>query len=500
MITQDSMQHDADASIGIYTKLEQDIYAKLIDTLKHTRYSKVDKNNALAWQLEQLSKMGVLTESVVSMAAKFTKTSKKSLEHLIKENGIQIVDEVDDDLKHKLHKKVAVSPDIRNTINSMMNQTWKDLDNSVNESLLTRNTQNNAALRAYQGIIKQTTLETVTGLKTHERAFADTVYKWIGAGLSSPLTDKGGHHWSLEGYSRMVIQTTAHQTFNNLRLKRMQDYGTHLAVMTSHPASRPACAYIQGQVVNVVPPGNQYYNDKYDSIYNHGYGKPAGTQGINCGHELIPFIDGVNTNNQPQYDPDEAIAKGKVVQKQRSRERAIRATKKQLAAAQELGDEQGVQHYKSQLANQQKSVRELVKNHDFLARDYSREKVVLGPQKQYNKAKLRLDQRHTLAQIKSGAWGTKVNADKQAPHMKSTHGKGKSYFDDSVDAQKLVDKYTGKGKLIEQKNGFSNRELVTGVKLPGKVITLDGTGLPITGFTIHHSKQRTHVVPYAKKE
>lgn len=53
----------------------------------------------------------------------------------------------------------------------------------------------------------------------------------------------------------------------------------HLALMSSHPNSRPACAWIQGHVVNIVPPESSDYNDKYDSIYNHGYGEPSGTQG-----------------------------------------------------------------------------------------------------------------------------------------------------------------------------------------------------------------------------
>ncbi|MGN8987964.1 phage minor capsid protein, partial [Ligilactobacillus salivarius] len=54
--------------------------------------------------------------------------------------------------------------------------------------------------------------------------------------------------------------------------------------MSSYPNSRKACAYIQGKVVNIVPIDDPNYNDKYDSIYNHGYGEPAGTLGINCRH------------------------------------------------------------------------------------------------------------------------------------------------------------------------------------------------------------------------
>lgn len=46
------------------------------------------------------------------------------------------------------------------------------------------------------------------------------------------MLDKAEHNWSLEGYTRTVIRTTT---------------------MSSHPASRPTCAPIQGKIVNIVP-------------------------------------------------------------------------------------------------------------------------------------------------------------------------------------------------------------------------------------------------------
>lgn len=375
MITQESMMHDANAAVDIYSKLEQDIYARIIQTLKTTNFDTVDSQNVLRWQVEQLSKMGVLNKQVVDLVAKYAGQSKQSIEQLVHDNGLQIVDEVDATLSQQLHKKVAVDDDIKDTLSSIQNQTWRDLDNTVNQSLLSTNYGENGAMRAYQNIIKQTTMETTVGLKTYEKAFKDAVYRMVDGGIKSKLVDKGGHNWSIEGYARTVIQTTAHRTFNNLRLKRMQDYGTTLAVMSSHPAAREACAPIQGQVVNLTEPGSDTYNAKYDSIYNHGYGTPAGTQGINCSHTLYPFIEGVNTNNQPQYDPEEAKANGDIQAKQRGYERAIRQTKKKLAAAEELGDKEGVARYKSLLGNQRANIRSLVKEHDFLHRDYSREKI-----------------------------------------------------------------------------------------------------------------------------
>ena len=154
--------------------------------------------------------------------------------------------------------------------------------------------------------------------------------------------------------------------------------------MSSYPNSREACAYIQGKVVNIVPTNDPNYNDKYDSIYNHGYGEPAGTLGINCRHKLFPFTPGVNVNNMTQYNPKEAIRNGNLQQKQRYYERSTRDAKKRLKIAEELEDEQMITRTKILIAARQKKLREYIKEtnkmygkkYDILTRDYARKQII----------------------------------------------------------------------------------------------------------------------------
>ena len=155
--------------------------------------------------------------------------------------------------------------------------------------------------------------------------------------------------------------------------------------MSSYPNSRETCAYIQGKVVNIVPTNDPNYNDKYDSIYNHGYGEPAGTLGINCRHKLFPFTPGVNVNNMTQYNPKEAIRNGNLQQKQRYYERSTRDAKKRLKVVEELEDEQMIApRTKTLIAARQKKLREYIKEtnkmygkkYDILTRDYVREQII----------------------------------------------------------------------------------------------------------------------------
>ncbi|WP_277892483.1 phage minor capsid protein [Enterococcus lactis] len=376
MITPDKMQRDADSITNIYSELEDRIFNIIIKALKQSRFENVEKEDVLLWQAKQLSKMGVLNENVIDLLASYTGETQEAIEQLIKGNGVKVVNEIDRELERMVHKSVPVSDDVNKILDSLIRQTFKDLNNNVNQTLITTNFNENAVMRAYQAILKQSTLESMTGLKTHEKAVKDNVYKMVDMGIKSGFVDKAGREWSMEAYSRTVIQSTSHRTFNDLRLKRMEDFDCVTALMSSHPSSRKACATIQGDWVLVVPKNKAPDEFKHlPSIYDHGYGDPDGTQGINCKHILYPGRPDINTNNQPQYDADEAQENADIQQKQRKLERDIRYQKKRMNAALELEDPETIQMCKQVIANKQKQLRELINEHDFLVRDYSREQV-----------------------------------------------------------------------------------------------------------------------------
>ena len=101
--------------------------------------------------------------------------------------------------------------------------------------------------------------------------------------------------------------------------------------------------------------------------------------------------------------------------------------------------------------------------------------------------------------LKDGRYGSAINPDKQAPHMKSKAAKGKSYFNDDVDVQELFDRYAGTGKMDRDFSGKrKNTEVITVDDFKGTAVSLNGTQETNT-FKIHHAKKRTHVVPIKRK-
>lgn len=365
-----------------YQALEGQIFNLIVNALKKGDYKHVDQNDVVMWQAQQLSKINQLNRQVIKLLSKKDGISKQAIEDMVKFHGMAITDEIDSQLERLTDKDIGVSDEVKLLVSGIAQQTWTDLQNNVNESLVSRNYGQSAVTKAYRQVLTESTTATVTGLMTHADAVQSAMYRVVDKGLPTNLTDKAGRNWSLEGYTRMVVNTTVNRTFSEVRLQRMSDFDMHLALMSSHPNSRPACAPIQGHVVNLVPASDPAFNPHYDTIYDHGYGDPAGTQGINCRHILFPYEPGVSENHQPQYDPDEAIKNGKLVQQQRARERAIRDAKKRLAVAEQLGDDQMVSQTKTLISARQAKLRQFIsdtnagKDPPILTRDYEREKIV----------------------------------------------------------------------------------------------------------------------------
>ena len=382
-ITQALMMEKASNIADYYAYTEQQMFYSLIDTFKQTRpelmNAEKDPTKIMEWRLRALSKIGGLTDKVINLISRSSGYSKRAIYDLIEKDGLKVTKQLNRKLAKTLKKPTHdVSVQSNAIIHSYVEQTLRGVNNYVNQTLLTRNYGKNAAAKTYQEIINKTVLDVTIGKKTPQRALMDNIYKWRDKGMSSALIDKAGHKWSLEGYTRMVIQSTTSRTYNDLRIQSLKEFDSVLCVMSSHPAARPACAPIQGHIVCIVPKSDPRCDKSYPNIYDHGYGTPAGTQGVNCGHRLDPYIKGVSHNYAEQYDPKEAVERMKIQQKQRYLERGVRKAKSKLQLAQRANDADGISKYSAGVRGYQAKLRKIVKENDFLARQYSREQIANG--------------------------------------------------------------------------------------------------------------------------
>jgi len=103
-------------------------------------------------------------------------------------------------------------------------------------------------------------------------------------------------------------------------------------------------------------------------------------------------------------------------------------------------------------------------------------------------------------EIKSGAINTNINPEKQNRHIRNSdcYVPERSYLLDNIDAQKLVNEYSGTGdiRLNRTNTAWINKEFIIadrdiGVNINNKT----GVQTLTNRFTIHYSKTGTHVVP-----
>ncbi|MBM4762715.1 phage minor capsid protein [Bacillus sp. B15-48] len=355
----------------IYQALENEIFQMVAKRLKTSKTA--DKDYVLQWQVEKMQELRMFNQETVKALSKTTGLAEKEIRKAIEDVGYKTIASVDTELKYAF-EPLKMPNQIDAILGSYVQQTFREIDNFVNQTLITTNYGEGTITRMYRKIVEETTGRVLAGTTTINKAVAETVIKWANKGIETAFVDRAGHVWSLERYADTVIRSTVNRTYNELRLSRMDEYGVDLVLVNSYPDARESCSKIQGRVASMKRTAEN--DSKYPSIYEFGYGEPDGIRGINCRHILYPYVEGLNENNQAQYDSDKAYERGKLVQEQRHYERQIRKAKRSLMLAEEIGDEDTIQKYKKLVRGRQAKIREFIEGHN-LPRRYDKERVIV---------------------------------------------------------------------------------------------------------------------------
>lgn len=355
----------------LYQSLEGELIRILIKRLNNGH------DNILDWQREKLQELHLFNKETVKVISQVTGIAESEIERMFESTGEKIIKDVDKELPYK---SKPLPTNLSNVMKAYHDQVWSDIDNYVNQTLLSTNFgYGTATTQMYTEIVNKTTAAFNSGIFTFEEALAKTIQQWAQKGIKSTFIDKGGHTWSLERYIRTVLKSTLSNTYDMLRKDRMSEYGVHTVVVTSHMGSRQACSKIQGNVVDLremteLPP-NWKYRSIYDPYWNAEYGTPGGHRGVNCQHLHIPYIPDVNINNQPKYNAKENEKVARLTNRQRQLERQIVKFKKNYMVSDALGQIENAKYWQQKIRANQAKLRELVDSNEYLSRNYAREKV-----------------------------------------------------------------------------------------------------------------------------
>ena len=524
-LNDEQLMLDASQVADIYHQLTLDLFDQVIDRIKERGSASLD-DNPYIWQLEKMNEMGLLNEDNLKLISDRSGIAEEQLRYVIQNEGYQIYKNTKEQLLEATGGDFVANSLIQTNLAAYVNQTMGDINNLINTTLP------KSVREVYQSIIEEATAKVVTGLATSDKAISDTVMKWAQKGFYG-FTDSQGKHWKADTYARQVIKSTAWRVYREVRMAPAEELGIDTYYYSKKATAREMCAPLQHQIVTTGVARTEK-GERILALSDYGYGSAGGCLGINCYHEITPFVVGANykpdlPDNLKDLTPEQAIENANAQAKQRALERSIRQSKEFLHVAEKLGDTELIDKYKNKVRIQQGAMRDYLRQHPFLHRDYAREKYYDDP---YTKAKKEIKVRKELDKlekhraeqkemrekfnsvVKSGIIKTEINNEHFENHVRGTKGYDKylqknlekgapppSYLTiTKEECQALVDRYAGTGQFKYNPKSNKMQEIISQNKPIGTYID-PRTGEVIenaTDFRIHYSKTGSHIVPTIK--
>lgn len=524
-LNDEQLMLDASQVADIYHQLTLDLFDQVVDRIKERGSASLD-DNPYIWQLEKMNEMGLLNEDNLKLISDRSGIAEEQLRYVIQNEGYQIYQ----DTKQQLIEATGGGDFVANSLiqtnlAAYVNQTMGDINNLINTTLP------KSVREVYQSIIEEATAKVITGLATSDKAIADTVMKWAKKGFYG-FTDSQGKRWKADTYARQVINSTAWRVYREVRMAPAKEMGIDTFYYSKKSTAREMCAPLQHQIVTTGVARTEK-GERILALSDYGYGSAGGCLGINCRHEITPFVVGANykpdlPDNLKDLTPEQAIENANVQAKQRALERSIRQSKEFLHVAEKLGDSELIDKYKNKVRIQQGAMRDYLRQHPFLHRDYAREKYYDDP---YTKAKKEVKVRKELEKlekhraeqkemrerftnaVKDGIIKAEINEQKQADHIKGTNewrrrletelANGNqiepSYLTISMEeAAELIKRYSGTGQFLykEDPNYIPKKEIIKHDSKIGMYIDqYTGEMFETDSFRIHYRKTGAHIVP-----
>ncbi|ORP00151.1 capsid protein [Streptococcus mitis] len=370
-LNDEQLMLDASQVADIYHQLTLDLFDQVIDRIKE-RGSASLEDNPYIWQLEKMNEMGLLNEDNLKLISDRSGLAEEQLRHVIQNEGYKIYKDTKQQLLEATGgDSFAGNSIIQTNLAAYVNQAMGDIDNLINTTLPM------SVRKVYQSIVQESVAKVVTGLSTSDKAISDTVMKWAQKGFYG-FTDSQGKRWRADTYARQVIKSTAWRVYREVRMAPAEELGIDTFYYHKKATAREMCAPLQHQIVTTGVARTEK-GERILALSDYGYGYAGGCQGINCTHEMTPYIPGANykpdlPDELRDLTPEQAIENANVQAKQRALERSIRQSKEFLHVAEKLGDQELIEKYKSKVRIQQGAMRDYLKQHSFLHRDYASEK------------------------------------------------------------------------------------------------------------------------------
>jgi hypothetical protein len=284
------------------------------------------------FQLERAKELGISNRAIAQKIASLTEKSESEAADLLRE-AAEKADFAD---REKLLAETVPFEEnlfLQQLLQAEIPRIQSELRNVTGSLGFVDNNGKNVALtEMYNRQADLAHLKIATGVSDYNSAIRDAVKTLSQSGLQY-INWQSGHHDRADVAVRRAVMTSVGQVTQRISEQNGAKFGSNGWEISAHPGARPSHAVYQGR---------QFPQSDYETIV-----KPL-VEDYNCRHSAFPIIIGISKPNYTaaelaKIDPPPFVWNGQrftayeATQKQRSMERSMRKTKREMVASDAAG-------------------------------------------------------------------------------------------------------------------------------------------------------------------
>lgn len=339
MLTPEELLHISEGAEEIAEALHQDILNRIIDRIM-VRLGRDDDYVLTAvdkWQIQLLADAGYLLEDIQQEIARRTPYLRREIAEAMEDAGVKAIS-----CDNEIYKAAGLHPSPLDESPALIRIMQRNYEATMGEMYNFTRTMAQAAQQAYIKACDTAYYQVLSGSLSYTQAVREAVNDMISDGVTVKWTklDKNGkeyvyHTDTIETATLRAVRTGVSQASAQIQTKRMDEMGVDLVLVSSHLGARPDHQVWQGKIYSRSGAG------KYpDFVASTGYGSVTGLCGANCRHNFSPYFEGME-NPFEQYDSEENRKRYELEQRQRTFERRIRKTKREVMGLNEARNQPG---------------------------------------------------------------------------------------------------------------------------------------------------------------
>lgn len=326
------LQQIADGAENIASQLHEYIIRQIVDRMM-IRIGRGDDyllTSSDAWRIQVLQDSGYLLQDITEELAKYTKQQEKEIKAAMEEAGVKAL-EYDD----KIYRAAGLSPMPLTQSPALIRLIERNYNATLGEwRNMTRSTAE-AAQRLFINECDFAYNKVMSVATSYSQAVREAVEAVANGGVY--VDYPSGHRDTIEVATARAVRTGIAQAAGDISIKRMEEMDWDIILVSAHIGARTGDG---GQ-----NPGNhlwwqgQFYSrtgrdKRFPNFYERtGYGTGVGLSGYHCRHSFGSG-DGVN-NPYTDIQTADNVRMEKLEQRQRTLERRVRKTKREVMGLQE---------------------------------------------------------------------------------------------------------------------------------------------------------------------